>query len=146
MGLQRSVSSKSAQVADRVSFALILEQADGTFVASSELVFSIAWVHAVDGFAVTWIHHNVIWVRDITESAIDYGIVDSFHRKFVVEIRSHVVSRALHRLTNLWFILSTELCLLSHGFFKCFFLLLIFFHFIVSVAFIQIWVSEHVPA
>ena len=49
-------------------------------------------------------------------------------------------------MANLWFIFSAELCLLLHSFFECFFLLLIFFHLIVSVAFIQIWVGEHVPA
>jgi len=80
------VGWENAQVADRVSFALILEQVHSAFVASSVLVFSITWVHAVDRFAVTWIHHNVIWVRDITEGAINYAVVDSFHLKLVIEI------------------------------------------------------------
>ena len=38
------------EVADRVSFTLILKHMTDTFVASSVLVSTVTWVHAVDGF------------------------------------------------------------------------------------------------
>ena len=99
-----------------MSCTIVLEQVADTFATSSVLILTVAWMHAVDLFAITWLDHLVIRVREITKGSIDRIEWDSGLQKLVVEIVSNGISRAWLRLVDLRFERKTIFTLLSQYF------------------------------
>ena len=111
-----SLSSDNAKIADLVSCTIVLEQVANAFATSSVLILTVAWMHTVDVFAITWFDHLVIRVREITERSIDRIEWDSCLHKLVVEIVSNCISRSWLKLVDLRFERKTIFTLLSQYF------------------------------
>ena len=61
-----SLCSDNAEIADLVSCSIVLEQVADAFATSSVLVLTVAWMHTVDVFAIAWLDHFVIRVREVS--------------------------------------------------------------------------------
>ena len=88
-------------------------------------------MHAVDLFAITWLDHLVIRVREITKGSIDGIEWDSGLQKLVVEIVSNCISRSWLKLVDLRFERKTIFTLLSQY----------FLIFIVPLVFTVLWIK-----
>merc|ERR1712242_328542 len=55
-------SSDNAHIADAVSLSLVSEHVINAFRAGTVLILAVAWVHAVNVLAVTWVDHLVVRV------------------------------------------------------------------------------------
>ena len=96
-----------------MSCTIVLEQVADTFATSSVLILTVAWVHAVDIFAITWLDHLVIRVRDITERSINGIEWDSGLHELVVEVVSDRISGAWLWLVDLRVERCTKFSMLS---------------------------------
>ena len=107
--------SDHAEVTDVVSCTFVLKHVTNAFVASSILIFSVAWVQTILGFTSANVHHLMIRVCNVAKGCVDRGHGDSIHHKLIVEVFSVVVKATwCHRLSNLWFIFCTKFFLFSH--------------------------------
>ena len=79
-------TSNNTKVANTASFTLMFHQIVSAFGTSSELVFSVAWVEAVNFVAFAWVNHHPVRVLSNTESTIDYRKVYSVHLHLIVEL------------------------------------------------------------
>ena len=75
----------NTKVANTISCTFIFKQVLSAFGASSELVFTIAWVKAVNSFAIAWVNHHVARVLDVAESTVDCSVVYSIDVELIVE-------------------------------------------------------------
>merc|ERR1719336_3205689 len=137
--------SDNAEVADAVSLSLVCEHVINAFGAGTVLVLAVAWVHAVNGLAVTWVDHDVVWVREVSERSINRVVWDSGLHQVVVEVVSDGVPGAWLWLGDLWIECSAVLSLFSHSFLVLFLLLLLSFDIIVGVAVVHVAVGEEIP-
>jgi len=148
-----SLCSDNAKIADLVSCTIVLEKVADAFATGSVLILTVAWMHAVDIFAIAWLDHRVIGVREVSERSI-YGIEwDSRLHKLVVEVVSDGISGAWLWLVDLRVVCCTIFGLLSH----CFLVLSVpvciwitaFGIKAIAVHVIPIiiaWISEHIPS
>ena len=111
-----SLCSDNAEIADLVSCTIVLEQVADAFATSSVLILTVAWMHAVDVFAIAWLDHLVIRVREVSERSIYRIEWDSGLHKLVVEVVSDGISRAWLWLVDLRVVSCTIFGLLSHCF------------------------------
>ena len=134
-GVRGRFLSELAEVTDLVSCSCIRAHVGGALVASSILVLSVAWVHAVLSFASARVHHLMVRVRDVAKGSVDRGDGDSTHHKVVVDVRGVVVTATwCGWLSNLWLEFCTFGSLGSHGLLELSLLLLSACNFIVSVS------------
>jgi len=54
--------SDNTEIADAMSLSLVCEHVINAFGAGTVLILAVAWVHAVNVLAVTWVDHYVVWV------------------------------------------------------------------------------------
>merc|ERR1719242_2098928 len=134
-------SSDNAHIADAVSLSLVSEHVINAFRAGTVLILAVAWVHAVNVLAVTWVDHDVVWVWDVSERSINRVVWDSGLHQVVVKVVSDGVSGAWLWLVDLWVECSAVLSLFSHSLFVIFLLLLLLVDLIVSVAVVHVAVG-----
>merc|ERR1719216_330775 len=138
-------SSDNAHIADAVSLSLVSEHVINAFRAGTVLILAVAWVHAVNVLAVTWVDHLVVRVREVSERCINRVVWNSGLHQVVVEIVSDGVSGAWLWLVDLWVECRAVLSLFSHSLFVLFLLLLLLVDLIVSVAVVHVAVGEEIP-
>merc|ERR1719242_2816937 len=138
-------SSDNAHIADAVSLSLVSEHVINAFRAGTVLILAVAWVHAVNVLAVTWVDHDVVWVREVSERSINRVVWDSGLHQVVVKVVGDGVSGAWLWLVDLWVECSAVLSLFSHSLFVLFLLLLLLVDLIVNVAVVHVAVGEEIP-
>jgi len=86
-----------------VSCTFVLKHVHSALVASTKLVQSIAWVHAILVSTLSYVHHLMIWVLNVAKCSVDCLWRNTIHHKLHVEVVSVGLSASfLDRLSNLW--------------------------------------------